>query len=1653
MYQLGTALLMLLLAPFAYSATYSLPTALGSGPFSSCSGGGPVYSCSGNVDLVNNDIINLTADVTLNINRRFRTGSGLQVNANGFTFSIIAGREITIGDNSNFTGNLTTTAGNRDITLGDGVTITGDLNAGDDLIAGNNVTIIGDASANGDDLRFGSGATVTGDLYAADDLVFGNNASITGNINVDDDVILGDGVIVNGDFNVADDIDIGDNATVTGNINSGDDVVLGQDSTYVGNITAVDTLQIGTGTTVSGTCSPYHVQCSSFPIVSSIARDQANPTTLSTLSWSVTFISAVTGVDITDFSLVMAGGISGATITSVTGSGTSWTVTVNSGIGNGTLGLNLGDNDSIIDGSSRPLGGVGLGNGDFTGEVYTVNKPATILNTYYPGTASASAGSTSIVIGAANGSSTPISSGDLLLVIQMQDAEINYTNTSSYGDGVSGDPGSGISAAGSAGSYEYIVASNNVPLTGGTLSITCGLTNGYTDANASGTSGQKTFQVIRVPTFASYTLPAVVAEAWNGSTGGVLAFDVTGNLALNGASIDVDGMGFRGGGIRTYTNGSGSNTDYRTPALSNNANGSKGEGIAGTPYQVFTAPDQLTLNPDGEGYPFGSRARGAPGNAGGGATDRNPPNNDQNSGGGGGANGGDGGIGGIGWCSGGNSTPPLYGCGYAALVSAVNPGGSTGGFGGKAVTGLGATKLTLGGGGGSATVNNITGSGDCATINGMCSSGVAGGGIIMIRAGTMSGTATFSAKGSDGDSSIGNDGSGGAGAGGAILISAVSGMAGVTIDVQGGTGGSNLVPATGYTSAPHGPGGGGGGGIAITSGAVASCSASGGANGLTYDGGAYFGAYGATSGSNGSCNTSLISSQIPGTDLSGASSCFDHYAISHSGDGVTCEASLVTISAHSSTHADEKPSNTTTITLSTTSTNPGTESWSLKTGGGGGTFSAPDQYTFSGSETFVELWYSQTTPETAIDIDITDGTITDVDDGNNGNGKDGEDPSINFTNTAFRFVDTATTNAIIIGTQIGGKPSSTAPSSQTIGLEAIRTNDSNGECQPLFVSQTTSVSFGYECNNPTTCSGTDLLNLSPELTYNSGSAVTLARHIDGDTTADTAVDLVFAANGIAPLSFIYSDAGQVTLHATKTLAADGTTNPPTAAATLTGNSNAFVVRPFGFDLDFDTGSGAQRAADWLDNSALDGSDGDPSYATNATGSVFTTAGSNFPMTIRAILWEAADDQIINATGIAGNDGIPDERINLTGNGVTPNFSGVALYDLDFSFFDQVTSTTSIGGPVSPTFIAGVAVQQMSWPEVGVIDIEVTHSNYLSDAAADVTTTAFDVGRFTPDSFVITLNNSPSFAETVSNTFTYLGQNFVYDTAPNVTITAVAADGVTPTQNYEGSYWMLGANITPTYTDLAGATDSGGGAITLTAPGAAVGFGDTTNVNGQVTLTLHSGLNFSYARPGDNDTVNPFDADVLLNLATLDSDGISGTLTPTTYSQHLGFSTDTELGSGNALSGTNDQTIRLGRALLVDGYASAGNPATMPLTLEFFNGTSFVNNAADAATAFTDTLLSCSDPLGGATIACADITITPAAPATVSNGNFFTITPGNNNEGTLTYQLSLAASTFLQFDWDGDGTPDNNPDASITFGQYRDYHGDERFIYWREVESP
>jgi hypothetical protein len=112
------------------------------------------------------------------------------------------------------------------------------------------------------------------------------------------------------------------------------------------------------------------------PAVVSINRADASPTNASSVSWTVKFSESVSGVDTTDFVLASTGLGGSPTVTNVAGSGDTYTVTASTGSGSGTLGLNLGDDDTISDNAGNPLGGTGIANGSFTGEVYTIDRSA-----------------------------------------------------------------------------------------------------------------------------------------------------------------------------------------------------------------------------------------------------------------------------------------------------------------------------------------------------------------------------------------------------------------------------------------------------------------------------------------------------------------------------------------------------------------------------------------------------------------------------------------------------------------------------------------------------------------------------------------------------------------------------------------------------------------------------------------------------------------------------------------------------------------------------------------------------------------------------------------------------------------------------------------------------------------------------------------------------------------------------------------------------------------------------------------------------------------------------------------------------------------------------------------------------------------------------
>lgn len=371
------------------------------------------------------------------------------------------------------------------------------------------------------------------------------------------------------------------------------------------------------------------------------------------------------------------------------------------------------------------------GNPGINGPEY-ISVPQTLtynVNTYFPinGDLVLPGGSKSIVLGAvlpppsrgANYGTDPVGIGDLLLIIQMQDATFNSGNDASYGSGNAtsgpdGLGGTGYTSIGNSGKYEYVVATSTLPLKGGTLTfrgagLGGGTVNTYTSSAATASRGARSFQVIRVPQYSNLYLKGnLTSPGFNGKCGGVIAFNVAGKMEVATQSrIDAGGAGFRASVTANLTPEANIKDLYAIPATDNRVAG-KAEGIAGTPASL----------PGGGGYPGGDNGRGAPGNAGGGGKTLV-------SGAGGGGNGGAGGMG---------RTYPVK-------------DGEYGGRPGSAVYRSGTAdidRLIMGGGSGA---------------GGDFGSSSSGGGIILINAGTLTG-----------NFDILSTGQGGGGAGGTIFL-------------------------------------------------------------------------------------------------------------------------------------------------------------------------------------------------------------------------------------------------------------------------------------------------------------------------------------------------------------------------------------------------------------------------------------------------------------------------------------------------------------------------------------------------------------------------------------------------------------------------------------------------------------------------------------------------------------------------------------------------------------------------------------------------------------------------------------------------------------------------------------------------------------------
>jgi MSHA biogenesis protein MshQ len=736
----------------------------------------------------------------------------------------------------------------------------------------------------------------------------------------------------------------------------------------------------------------------------------------------------------------------------------------------------------------------------------------------------------------------------------------------------------------------------------------------------------------------------------------------------------------------------------------------------------------------------------------------------------------------------------------------------------------------------------------------------------------------------------------------------------------------------------------------------------------------------------------------------------NHYAVSTPGTAVNCAPAAVTITAHSSTHAAVPT--TDTIALSTSTQNG---DWTLTTGSGTFTASGSDagtaSYTYASADAGVVVLALRDTHAEVVTISVTDGSVT----ATSGTALASEDSPLTFVASGF-IITNGSNVATTIGTQVAG-----VTSTQSLALQAVRTDTKTGACTAVFASgQTVNIGLGYQCNNPTACVSGQTLKLT-----NNGTTTSLLSNPNSTLTNYTTVPLKFStANAEAPFTLVYSDAGQITLDAKYVIPLG---NGSSSGSTMLG-SGQFVVQPYTLQL-----SNIMRTSNSFANPG----------ASTPTGTVFMPAGQPFTATVTAY--------------------------SSPGTAVTPNF-GQETSPATVSMPTNQVLATAVGGSDFPavsgsfgSYATGAATgTAFSWPEVGIMTITPTVASYLGSGTVTGTTTG-DVGRFIPNNFSAVIN-TPQFATACNasaGSFTYLGQPFTYFTAPVITVTAQASGGTT-TQNYVGSLFRLAdsnyAVTLRTYTP----TPSSPGLTTTGLPAATT---DPTIVSlgggvGTLTFSAGTGLLFTRGTP-----IAPLSANIALSYNVIDLDSVAATTNPVT------FGASTGIAFYNTINASNSNTQYYGRLALRDALGSELLDLPMSLTTQYYVSTTtgFTANTADACTTapaivFSSPLLNLTYGANGATCVrdtgnpgvsgagCAVPATAPAAPAleqfdttAVAGGfNLWLLAPGVGKNGAAT--VTATAPTWLQYLWSATGT-NSSPAANATFGVFP---GPASRIYQREV---
>lgn len=386
-------------------------------------------------------------------------------------------------------------------------------------------------------------------------------------------------------------------------------------------------------------------------------------------------------------------------------------------------------------------------------------------------------------------------------------------------------------------------------------------------------------------------------------------------------------------------------------------------------------------------------------------------------------------------------------------------------------------------------------------------------------------------------------------------------------------------------------------------------------------------------------------------------------------------------------------------------------------------------------------------------------------------------------------------------------------------------------------------------------------------------------------------------------------------------------------------------------------------------------------------------------------WPAGEDFALEVTGVCAD------------NSETPSFA----WQTDLNVLDYLPLGGQAGNFTPASLAAadytdGVAESTASYSEVGIVTLQAQASDYL-EPGIDVTG-AGTIGRFTPYQFALSWYQNPELVPGCAlGGFTYVGQSFGYNAAPVVKVTALNKEGGI-TANYTDSDWWKITQATllsgRSYSASEGTLEFSGGGVSISYP---------VEEDGSGTLTYDAVSEMKFFRGAPT---APFDADIDLEVNVADDDGISAP-------GPLSF---TDIPFAGEASGMNADEMRWGRMVLHNAYGSELTPLAMPLRAEYYNGSSFVTNADDHCTSVSAAQLS----------QTGTVTSSATLNSPLSAGDAGLVFSAPNATGYIDVQLDLSAMPWLRYDWDGDGSNDDDPSARASFGLYE---GSPAMIYLRE----